>query len=217
LVLRLPKAPRGGAPMTELAAVDVGNHSRRNVWVCAITSMMFMCWLVIHSAFLPLYLVQVRGMSPAQMGMLLSVLGLAGCVGGLLYPALSDRIGRRPTMLVAMLAATIAPLGILFIQGSTVLLAIALFCGWLSVGALPIYSVVIPGESVPGNRAATTIAMVMGCGELIGGVVGPMVGGRLADELGLVMPFWFTIFAVLACAGLSLLLVERKAAVAGAK
>ncbi|HEX7887017.1 MAG TPA: MFS transporter [Phenylobacterium sp.] len=203
--------PQAAVPVDAVERPD-GNSKQgasRNVWICAGISMIFMCWLVIHSTFLPLYLVQVRGMSPLQMGLLLSVLGVAGCVGGLVYPALSDRIGRRPTMVIAMVCATITPLGVLFIHDSGALLAVALFLGWLSVGALPIYSVVIPGESAPPARAATTIAMVMGCGELVGGVAGPLAAGRLADTLGLVTPFWFTAGAVLICAALSLLLKDN--------
>lgn len=113
-------------------------------------------------------------------------------------------------MLIAMLCATITPLGVLFVDGSLLFLAAALFAGWLSVGALPIYSVVIPGESVDPRRAATTIAMIMGCGELVGGVIAPLLAGRLADKLGLVTPFWFTAIAVLICAALSLLLVDKR-------
>ena len=201
-------------PEQSLAASHQGTEmpaGSRNVRLCAVISMVFMSWLVIHGAFLPLYLVQVRGMSPVHMGVMLSVLGAAGAVGGFLYPALSDRIGRRATMLIAMLCATITPLGIIFIHDSGLLLAAALFVGWLSVGALPIYSVIIPGESVAPAKAATAIALVMGCGELVGGVFGPLVGGRLADTLGLQTPFYFTVLAVLACAVLSLFLVERRA------
>jgi len=210
LILRQAPAPAKSIVDAPQQPGNSPNTCPRNVWVCAAVSMIFMCWLVIHSTFLPLYLVQVRGMSPAQMGLLLSVLGLAGCLGGLAYPALSDRIGRRPTMVIAMLCATLTPIGVLFAHSSIGLLAAALFAGWLSVGALPIYTVVIPGESVAPGRAATTIAMVMACGELVGGVIGPLAAGRLADQLGLVTPFWFTAAAVLICAALSLLLAEGR-------
>lgn len=97
LVLR----PGSAEPERSTAAVAAGAQvaapgaGRRNVWVCALISMIFMGWLVVQGAFLPLYLVQVRGLPPGQMGLLLSGLGIAGCIGGLAYPALSDRIGRR--------------------------------------------------------------------------------------------------------------------------
>ncbi len=203
---------KGGATATTAAGSMAGSEPRedmgRNVWVCAAVSMTFMCWLVVHSTFLPLYLVKVRGMAPTQMGFLMSALGVAGCVGGLIYPTLSDRIGRKATMLIAMGCSTLTPLGVLFFHGSAPILAAILSIGWLSVGALPIYSVVIPGESVNPRQAATVIAMIMGAGELVGGVAGPLGAGWAADTLGLTTLFWFTAGAAVLCTGLSMLLLE---------
>jgi len=78
--------------------------------------------------------------------------------------------------------------------------------GWLAVGVLPLYAVVIPGSTVPANRAAAMIALVIGTGEVVGGVGGPIVAGWLADTYGIVAPFWLAFGAVIAAAGLVLML-----------
>ncbi len=207
LVLRNTVGPSAAAgPVGAAAPPPV--KLERNVWVCAVLSMVFMSWLVVHSTFLPLYLVKVRGLAPAHMAILMSLLGAAGCVGSLLYPTISDKIGRKPTMLVAMGAAALVPLALLLFHGPEPILAAILFVGWLSVGALPIYTAVIPGESVSPQRAATVIAMIMAAGELVGGVAGPLVAGSVADRFGLVMPFWFTAAAAIGCCVLALGLKE---------
>ncbi|WP_404710463.1 MFS transporter [Sphingomonas sp. MMS24-J13] len=182
----------------------------RNAWICGLISMVFMSWLVVHSTFLPLYLVKERGLSPGAMAMVMSVVGVSGCIGGLLLPALSDRWGRRRTMVAAMLVAAVVPIAILSFHGSAVVLAAILFVGWLGVGALPIYTAVIPGESVAPGRAATVIAAIMAAGELVGGVAGPLVAGSVADRFGLVTPFWFTAGAALLCCLLALTLTETR-------
>jgi MFS family permease len=148
--------------------------------------------------------VQVRGFAPTEMGSTMSVLGLAGCVGGLGLPMLSDRIGRRAVLVLAMILATLVPLAALFWVGANWVLSLLLFCGSLSVGALPIFAVVVPGESVPAAKVASTIALIVGTGEIIGGVGSPLLAGKLADHFGLATPFWLTLAAAAICFLLSL-------------
>lgn len=175
-----------------------------NVWLCIGMSACFMLWLVIHITFLPLYLVQMRGYAPTEAGYMLSVLGVAGCVGGLGLPMLSDRVGRRAALVLGMSLALVVPLAALFWTGSPLVLTVLLFIGWTSVGCLPIYAVVVPGESISPDKVAATIALTIGAGEVVGGVIGPVLAGRLADSFGLSAPFWFTSAAVLVCLLLAL-------------
>jgi MFS family permease len=170
-----------------------------NIWICIGISSCFMLWLVIHTTFLPLYLVQVRGYAPTDAGSVLSVLGMAGCVGGLGLPMLSDRIGRRAALMLGMVFALAVPLAALFWTGAPWILSVLLFVGWTSVGTLPIYAVVVPGESVAPEKVAATIALTIGAGEVVGGVIGPLFAGQMADSFGLAAPFWFTTAAAVIC------------------
>jgi len=181
------------------ASADQQKTVVRNVWLCIGISSCFMLWLVVHSTFLPLFLVQVRGYSPTEAGAMLSVLGVAGCVGGLGLPMLSDHIGRRAALVVGMALSLVVPLTALFWTGPGWTLSVLFFLGWLSVGTLPIYAVVVPGESVCPTKVAATIALTIGAGEVIGGVAGPLLAGQLADSLGLASLFWFTCGAALTC------------------
>ncbi len=190
---------------------------RRNVRLCVLISAMFMTWLVVQNTFLPVYLVNVIHMTPTQMGWLLSVQGVAACVGGLSLPFLSDRLGRKTTLVCATLLGMVAPLGTLLVHDAPMLLAVLLFIGGLANGAMPLYAVIIPSESVAPQRLVRTIALIIGTGELCGGVVAPILSGRAADSLGADAPFWIITVAAAVSAVIALLIREtappRKASV----
>ena len=54
--------------------------------------------------FLAIYLTEVRGLTPTQAGAIISAYGLGAIGGGPLGGALSDRIGRRPTLVGSLIA-----------------------------------------------------------------------------------------------------------------
>src|ERR1044072_1610134 len=60
------------------------------------------------------YLAKVFGASPLQVGLLMSVYSLMQFVFSPLWGQLSDRIGRRPVILVSLLGACAAHLGFAF-------------------------------------------------------------------------------------------------------
>jgi MFS transporter, ACS family, hexuronate transporter len=81
----------------------------RNIWICAIVSCLMVSWLLIQLTFLPIYLVQTRGISPESMSVALGALGIAGALSSIIVPALSDRFGRRPILALFALVGVIAP------------------------------------------------------------------------------------------------------------
>src|SRR3954453_11153062 len=65
-------------------------------------------------AFLSIYLVRDRGFLPAQAGRVLALYGLGMTVAGPLGGLLADRVGRRATMLTALLLGAAAVGGLAF-------------------------------------------------------------------------------------------------------
>ncbi|MEC5405657.1 MFS transporter [Paraburkholderia sp. MPAMCS5] len=70
-----------------------------------------LCWLtclIVLSALLPNYLIDFLHLSLQQMGFVLSAIGAGGTLGSLTMPALSDRIGRKPVMVLCVLGAFVS-------------------------------------------------------------------------------------------------------------
>ncbi len=201
----VPVSGQNPAPLGLLAMLKV-----RNVQVCALASIFMVGWLVTASVFLPTFLIEVRHMAPAAMAGVMSTAGIAALVGGLTLPALGDWIGRKPVMLLGCCLALFAPLSALYFHGPVWALAALQFLGWMSAGTFPIFMGTIPGESLPRAQIATAMGLVVGFGEVFGGVFGPIVGGQFADKtaLGLQAPMILIAAFIVVSGGLSLLLQE---------
>jgi predicted MFS family arabinose efflux permease len=175
---------------------------------------LFTAWLAVQNSFLALYLVQAKGLTPQQMGVALSMGGIAAVIGGLAFPALSDRIGRKPVCVIGCFAGVFSPLALLWLPGDPVLLAGAILIGWLPLGIAPLYCAVIPSESVPPALTTSAIGLSMGVAELLGGVVAPFAAGQAADAFGLAATLWLCLGCAVA-AGVFALGLRETAPVKG--
>jgi MFS family permease len=172
-------------------------------------------WLVIQSIFLTLFLTQVKGLETTTAGWVIGFGGIAGLVGGISFPALSDRVGRKPVLLLGSLAATLGPIAMLLLPGDPVLLSIAMALGWLPLGIAPLYCAIVPSESVSPALVTTAVGLAMGFAELFGGVIIPPIAGRAADAFGLEAVFVICIGLALASAIAALFLKETAPAKVG--
>jgi MFS family permease len=168
-----------------------------NVVRCALLSIAFVAYLVLTWTFMPLYLVNVRHYDPSTMSWLMGVLGIAATLYSFLIPGLSDRIGRRPVMILVPVLSLILPLGALFYTGPVWGLAALFFVGWSFTGIMPLFMSTVPSESVDAAHMGSALGLCMGGSEILGGVLAPLAGGYAADRLGLQAPLWgLLLFAV---------------------
>ena len=157
----------------------------RNVLVCSLVSIFMVGWLVTGFTFLPARLVDYRNYSPATMSFIMSALGFCAFLGGVAVPGLSDRIGRRPIMIIGCFGSVITSLAVLYFHGPIWMLAGFMFIGWVGNGIFPMFMGTIPGESLPRAHIATAMGIVVGIGEILGGVAAPFIAGRLSDATSL--------------------------------
>ena len=162
-----------------------------NVVRCALLGVLLVSYLVVCWAFMPLYLTQTRSYEAATMGWLMGTLGISATLASTLVPALSDRVGRRPMMILVPLIGIVLPLGALFYAGSVWGLAAIFFVGWCITGVFPLFMATIPSESVRAARIPLALGLCMGVAEVLGGVLSPVVAGYAADRFGLQAPLWF--------------------------
>lgn len=162
----------------------------RNVQLCALIAILLVSYLVCCWAFMPLYLTSTRGWPADTAKWLMATLGLSAGIGSFAVSALSDRIGRRPTIIGFSFLGVILPLGALYLTGNAWLLALIFFFGWGLNGVFPLFMATIPSESVDPRLTASLTGVVMGVGEVIGGVFSPSLAGWLSDSYGRDAVMW---------------------------
>lgn len=204
--LREPPAEVHDAAAPKVTLREAFAH--RNVVLCALISILLVAYLVVCWAFMPLFLTSIRGFDPETMGWLMATLGISAGLGSFVVPAISDVIGRRPVMIFFAFLGVILPLGGLYYQGSVWVLAAIFFFGWGLNGLFPMFMATIPAESVDPRLTATLTGVVMGTGEVLGGVLAPFLAGALADVYGLAAPLWLMAWCALLSGALALGLIE---------
>jgi len=138
------------------------------------------------------------------------VLGLSAAFFSFVVPRLSDRFGRRPVVVGFNLLGVLVPLAALYADGSLYLLGTLIFLGWSASGTFPLFMGTIPSETIPARYVATSLGLVVGIGEIVGGVGGPYIAGTAADRYGLTAPILMQ--AALAVAGALLALALKETA-----
>ena len=134
------------------------------------------------------YWVNEGGLTLKQTGWMTSISGVVGLAWALFIPILVDRLGRKPS---ASILTFYSALSMFIIYASRGLLAQTAFvlvigcCGFLTV----LFVAIICQESVPPAIAATTTAIGLAIGELIGTTIAPRILGSLGDMYGLRMIF----------------------------
>jgi MFS family permease len=204
-----PKAPPAhareqGSFLAALATLLRIPNMRATLAVAAFVT----SWLVLQNTFLALFLTQDKDLAPTTAGWVISMGGIAGIVGGVVLPFLSDRLGRKPLLVWGSLACIASPLALLLLPGDPVLLAGAVLIGWMPLGIAPLYCATVPAESAGPALASTAVGLSMGTAEIVGGVILPPVAGRIADAYGLASVFYLCIGLALLAALAALFLTE---------
>lgn len=150
--------------------------------------------------FLPI-LLTTQGAPLWLAGIALSVVQLTSAAGALLAGSATDRLGRRPIMLVSLLTSPFLIVALVWLPGSPTLLVLTGL--GLTMPAIHVVLMALMQESCPDNRAlATGVLLSL---TFVSESVGAVVLGALADLFGLTTAF--TVSALSLSAGLPLLLL----------
>jgi MFS family permease len=220
LIMVLMREPKSAAGVRQEAASakSIGVKkmlSYRNIWVCTLIACLMIAWALIQMTFLPIYLVQSRGLTPGQMSIVMAATGVGSALSGLIVPALSDRLGRRPMLALFALVGVIAPVTAVLFGGSLPVMCLLMGIGFLALGTASLYMAVVPAETIPPAYLATTIGFIVGVGEIAGGFGGPGLAGIAADRFGASTPFWMAVAACIIASGLALLVNETAPRIVG--
>jgi MFS family permease len=164
-------------------------YRNRNTMLCTLISAVFMTWLFVFTTFAPVYLTSI-GYTPGEMGLIMAAIGLGSFIWGFGGPAISDKFGRKPTLIVFSLVACLSPVLLAVVHESLPVMMILGFLTAVGQACFPLFMAIIPGESMPIGLVATAISVTQLAGEIVGGCVAPVVAGIAADAWGLQAPLW---------------------------
>jgi MFS transporter, ACS family, hexuronate transporter len=213
-ILRFVREPKTiSVPDTSVASngVPVSKFSlfrNRNILLCSVIACLMVGWLMLHQMFLMLFLTKVRHYTEQQASGVMSWTGFCATISGFIAAGISDRIGRKPVVVVACLLSLLTPLTALYFNGSLSMLTVLMFIGWIGTAAFALFMAVIPGETLSPIHAATASGMVACMGEVVGGAGSQLAGGWAADLTTLAAPFQIAALCALGGTILSLFLKE---------
>lgn len=167
----------------------------RNVWVSVIMSCGFVAWLATWATFAMLAFTVGNNYSPAQASIIMSVQGIGGFIWAMVIPMMSDRVGRKPAIMVSSFVSIFFPIFLMPLNLNFLIVAAALFFLSFGNGYAAVIMSIVPSESVPRAFAATAISLTIFVGEIIGGTIVPIIAGSFADKFGLAAPMWIAMGA----------------------
>jgi len=181
------------------------------VYNIRLLSIGMLCWLtclVTTSAFLPSYLIEHAALSGVEMGFVMSAIGWGATAGTVLLPWLSDRLGRKPVMMLCTLGA-LASLMLLSMASTATGLFASLFATHFFNFALITLTVgPVSSESAPPTLMATASGTIIAIGELFGGGVAPIVVGFTVGHFGIDHMLWLPMLAMAAGFVIAVLIEE---------
>jgi MFS family permease len=183
---------------------------QRNILVCSGISVFMISWYLVGIIFLPVFFTVVKGMAPDVAGQVVAPMGIATMICGFIVPAISDRIGRKPAMIIFTFIGLVTPLAALYFSGPQWVLSVLLLIGWTASGSFAVFMGVVPSETVPKALAASSMGLVVGAGEIVGGVLSPTISGWIADQTSLAAHMVVMIVCAL-CGGLLSLFLRETA------
>ncbi len=157
--------------------------------------------------FLPLYLANTMGYSPAGVGFALFLLQAVAFASAPLAGYASDRLNRKSVMSVALLmTAVVIVLMALAGNSSWVIFLIAML-GFFMYATRPVIQA-WSLESAPAALGGTVVGIMFGL-QAVGGAISPLAGGLIADRYGLAGTFYF-LAALIVMANVLIVFVPEK-------
>lgn len=113
-----------------------------------------------------------------QVGLIFAVFSIGQAVGEAVWGRLSDRLGRKPVLLMTLALGVVGYVGMAYAPTYETCLIARLLCG-VAAGSTGVVQALII-DMTPGEKLTGRLAIISACAS-IGFVVGPAVGGLLAS------------------------------------
>nr|WP_315430928.1 MFS transporter [uncultured Albidiferax sp.] len=169
-----------------------------NVALCSAGFCFWLAPIVVFGSLMPSYLSDHLHLEFHQMGLAMSMLGIGGAAGMLVFPALSDHWGRKK-MMVTCLALAMVPTWLLIHTGAEPFrLSMLMFLAAFFISGVIAMVHSVTADNVPAQHVSTATGFIVGAGEIVGGAIAPALAGGLAKAIGItaILPFTLGCIAI---------------------
>ncbi|MHA2045723.1 MAG: MFS transporter [Candidatus Thorarchaeota archaeon] len=178
----------------------------RQVWMLAFSLAILQIGFGLVTPIFPFY-IESLGMAGIELGVLaasfaIARIFLAGPMG-----RISDRVGRKPILILSLVGFAFSNIVYAYAYDVVVMIAARSLEGAVSAGFFPAANAFVSDVTTPKNRG--TAMGYLSMGNMVGFVVGPALGGFLAQFLGIRMPFILAGIASLVTVVLVFILVQE--------
>lgn len=170
--------PQREIPRTEEGAAGGGpaaeeQLSRHGFFILLLTMFLTVAGFGIVLPVLP-YFAQDLGASSLEMGLMVSLYALAQFLFAPVWGSLSDRIGRKPVLILGMTGFGLSFIAMAFVHSVAVLILVRFLGGMLSSSTFPSAQALV-ADLTPPERRGSSLALMGGSSNL-GFVLGPLLG-----------------------------------------
>jgi MFS transporter, FSR family, fosmidomycin resistance protein len=146
--------------------------------------------------FLPVFLAREMGFSSILIGGCMFGMQVAGFTAAPIAGHLSDKMGRRRIIMSSMATSGVILLFMAIAGRSPAFVFLVAFLGFFLFAIRSVMQAWLL-DATPPSMGGTSIGIMFGT-QAIGAAIGPITGGILADQFGLIATFYFLAFTIVA-------------------
>ncbi|MFW9982570.1 MAG: MFS transporter [Candidatus Thorarchaeota archaeon] len=176
------------------------------VWMLAISLSILQIGFGIITPIFPFY-IESLGMAGIELGALAASFAIARILLAGPMGNVSDRVGRKPILIISLLGFAFSNIVYAYAYDVIVMIAARSLEGAVSAGFFPAANALVSDVTTTQNRG--TAMGYLSMGNMVGFVVGPALGGFLAQYLGIRLPFILAGIATLITMALVYVLVQE--------
>ncbi len=158
----------------------------KSVWVHTLVMVCMFTSAIPLAIFFPNYMTDYLHLSLESMSQMMIGLGLGSLTGTVILPALSDRLGRKPLMVVGTLISVVCVAWLPTVQLAGMELFSVIFAiSFMNAGVIAITIGPLTHLTTPAHLVGTATGVGVGAAEMIGGAIAPAIAGAMAQHIGI--------------------------------
>jgi MFS family permease len=178
----------------EMIGKYVGLFKNRTLMMLAVSSAFRTMTQISLMVFVPLYLANEMGYSAWAVGASMMSIQLCGFIAAPIAGAMSDRMGHRNIVLSSMTMTGVVILFMVFAGGTPLFIFFVATLGFFLFAVRAVLQAWTL-DATPKNLGGSAIGMLFGM-QAIGGAIGPLICGVIADAYGILAAFYFMAFTI---------------------